>query len=76
TMGIKLPWTLADEGNLNATHRLGGKLWVVGGLILLATAPLTSFPIVSVVVFFAVVLLMVLIPMLYSFLYYKNHRSD
>ena len=27
TMGIKLPWTLANEENWNKTHRFGGKVW-------------------------------------------------
>lgn len=36
TIGIKLPWTLANEENWNRTHRLAGYLWVGGGLLLLA----------------------------------------
>ena len=35
TVGIKLPWTLNNEENWNKTHRLAGKLWVVGGIIIL-----------------------------------------
>ena len=34
-MGIKLPWTYSDEENWNRTHRMAGKLWVVGGIVLL-----------------------------------------
>ncbi len=71
TMGIKLPWTLHDEDNWNATHRLGGKVWVIGGLVLLATAVIGSFRI-----FFPLVLLMVLIPTVYSYVYYRKHRKD
>ena len=33
TVGIKLPWTLADEDNWARTHRLGGKLFVACGLL-------------------------------------------
>lgn len=75
TMGIKLPWTLADEANWNATHRLGGWLWVAGGLLLLVSAPLTSIPIVAVCVFIGDVFLMMLIPTVYSFLYFKKHSD-
>ncbi|MCD7955990.1 MAG: SdpI family protein [Lachnospiraceae bacterium] len=32
TVGIKLPWTLADPENWNRTHRLGGWLFVLAGL--------------------------------------------
>ena len=38
TVGIKLPWTLNDEANWDSTHRFAGKLWVVGGIVMLATA--------------------------------------
>lgn len=38
TVGIKLPWTLWDEENWNATHRFAGKLWVIGGVLMMACA--------------------------------------
>ena len=34
-IGIKTPWTLASEEVWFATHRLGGKLWFYGGLIMI-----------------------------------------
>ena len=33
-MGIRTPWTLSSEENWNKTHRLGGKLWVAAGLLI------------------------------------------
>ena len=36
TVGIRLPWTLADEDNWAYTHRLAGKVWTIGGLVILA----------------------------------------
>ena len=38
TIGIKLPWTLADEDNWNRTHRMAGPLWVAAGLITILSA--------------------------------------
>lgn len=38
TIGIRLPWTLADPGNWAYTHRLAGKVWIAGGLATLAGA--------------------------------------
>lgn len=35
-MGIHTPWTLSNEAVWNKTHRLGGKLFVLGGILLLA----------------------------------------
>ncbi len=33
-VGIRTPWTLESETNWRKTHRLGGKLFMVGGLII------------------------------------------
>ena len=32
TVGIKLPWTLNSEENWNRTHRLGGRVMMIGGI--------------------------------------------
>ncbi len=70
TIGIKIPWTLNDEGNWNATHRFAGALWVVCGLLLMACAFFKS----AWIVFICTVSVMVIIPIVYSYLYYKKHR--
>ena len=33
-MGIRTPWTLSSEEVWNKTHRLGGKLFIIGGLLM------------------------------------------
>ncbi len=42
-MGIRTPWTLADDTVWWKTHRFSGKTWVIGGIliILAAFSPLT-----------------------------------
>lgn len=35
TIGIKLPWTLSSEENWYRTHRLGGKLFIIGGVFVI-----------------------------------------
>lgn len=69
TMGIKLPWTLKDEENWNKTHRFAGVLWVIGGILIIATAVFESF-----IIFFSIVLLMVIVPTVYSYLHYKRKK--
>ena len=64
TVGIRLPWTLQSEDNWHKTHRLAGKLWVLGGLILLLEAGL-QFAISYVLVL--VILAIVFIPVMYSY---------
>lgn len=70
TMGIKLPWTLNDEENWNKTHRLAGKLWVAGGIILLATSFLQS-----VIIMVVVLVLLVIIPTVYSYILYRKKKK-
>ena len=74
TMGIKLPWTLHDEENWNATHRFGGWLWMVCGaaLLVLSVTGLLRDP----AAFLVLVMAMVLLPAAYSYLYYRKHSGE
>lgn len=74
TLGIRLPWTFKSEDNWRATHRFGGKVWVIGGCVFL----LCAFLPVDGLVFLplALLLLMVGAPTLYSYLYHKNDREE
>jgi len=69
TVGIKLPWTLHDEENWRHTHRFAGFLWMIGGVLLLPAAFLSTMWVT-----FAVVLVLVLLPVIYSFLLYLRSR--
>jgi len=70
TMGIKIRWTLANEENWFATHRFAGKLWFIGGLLIL---PLVFLPVMTMLcVLLGIVLLMVVPPVIYSWAYYKK----
>lgn len=63
-IGIRLPWTLESDKNWRKTHRLAGKIWVLGGLLLF----LNSFIQIYVYwVFFLTLLLVVLMPGVYSY---------
>ena len=73
TMGIKLPWTLNDEENWNATHRFGGWLWMIGGAAFLAVTAMDSMSTMFTLVIIAA---MVLLPTAYSYLYYRRHRGE
>lgn len=70
TIGIKVPWALRDEENWNKTHRFAGKLWVIGGAVIMATSVFGNF-----IVFFAITLTMCIVPTVYSYLYYRSHRE-
>ena len=73
TMGIKLPWTLNDEENWNRTHRLGGKLWVVCGLVVILSMFLPNKFMVAI--FLSVVAVAVFVPTVYSYLLFREKEK-
>ena len=63
-IGIRLPWTLENDENWRKTHRLAGKIWVLGGLLLF----LNSFVQLYVYwIFFLTLFFVVIIPSVYSY---------
>ena len=63
TLGIKIPWTLANEENWNRTHRLAGYLWMICGILILILGLTRLLPAGWLL---GLVLIMVLVPCLYS----------
>ena len=64
TIGIKIPWTLANEENWNRTHRLAGYLWMICGILMILISLTRFIPAEWLVGIF---LIMVLVPCIYSF---------
>lgn len=74
TLGIKIFWTLTNEENWNKTHRIAGKLWVAGGIIILLSA---LSPIKWMLgICLAVFVIMIAVPIFYSYRIYKNHKAQ
>ncbi len=69
-VGIRIIWTLKNEANWNATHRFAGKVWVIGGLLLMASSLLPY----SILPWAMITLLVVFIglPVLYSYRFHKK----
>jgi uncharacterized membrane protein len=73
--GIRTPWTLESEDNWRATHRLASKIWFAGGIIL--TIAMLFLPAKAGTIFFiSCVAIMVLIPVIYSFVYFKKRQLN
>ncbi len=64
TIGIKIPWTLANEENWNRTHHLAGYLWMIGGALMILNCLIRVVPSEWLV---GILLIMVLVPCIYSF---------
>ncbi len=73
--GIRTPWTLESEDTWRATHRLAGKIWFVGGILLTMLMLLIS-PMAAKTVFTSIIAVMVLVPVIYSYVYFKKHQLD
>lgn len=69
-MGIRTPWTLSNERVWRETHRVGGRMFMLGGLAMLL-APLLPAQWMFIP-FMAIILLCALGPILYS--YWLFHR--
>ena len=69
TVGIKLPWTLDSDDNWNRIHRLGGRVFVLGGAVILICGVLGH-----AWVLLPVILVMVLVPCVYSYLLYRKQK--
>lgn len=71
SIGVKVPWALESEENWNYTHRLAGKTWVIGGLLIIALSFLKT-----VWIFMAITIIMVLIPVIGSYLFHKKENKQ
>jgi uncharacterized membrane protein len=69
-IGIRTPWTLANETVWARTHRFGGKVFFIGGGMLIVSVFMPSsirgFLLISSIAFIAVV------PIVYSYFAYKK----
>ena len=74
TLGIKIRWTLQSEENWNATHRLGGKVWFIGGVLIMIAALLPYR--FSMFIAFGILVADVVIPCIYSYTYYRRQLKE
>ena len=74
TMGIKTRLTLANDDNWYATHRVTGKAFFIGGLVMLVNMLLPMQ--VQYLVALVVLLVCVALPMVYSHRFYKKQLAQ
>lgn len=69
-IGIRCPWTLANEQVWFLTHRFAGKIWMIGGLLIMAGAFLPVW--IHAFYLLALTLIMAFIPVIYAYLKYQE----
>lgn len=72
TVGIRVPWTLDDEEIWDRTHRFAGFLWVICGVLMMACAFLPW----RMTAFMLLLVLMVLAPILYSYILFLQKKKS
>lgn len=70
--GLRLPWTLSSNENWRKTHQLAGKMWFVGGL-LIAVVSLFLPLAIMLPLFIGTIVVLTIIPAVYSYRLFKHH---
>jgi len=74
-VGIRLPWTLEDEGNWRKTHRFAGKLWFALGIPLALIVLLVPLEYASTI-FMVCMGVIVILPLAYSYNYFRKQQKN
>jgi len=75
-VGFRTPWTLSSETVWTKTHRFFGRLFIIGGLIMVI-APLTiSAENLITYLLFGTVMLPVLVTLVYSWVVWKQEQQE
>jgi uncharacterized membrane protein len=70
-IGIRTPWTLENNEVWKVTHVFAGKLWVVGGLVIVLGGLIFENHSFSIA-FIPLVVVLAIVPMVYSYIKFKE----
>lgn len=73
-IGIRTPWTLENEHVWKETHKLAGKIWFAGGLLVILSSLIFNEEI-GIIIFMSIVAIMGLIPVIHSYLLFKKQKN-
>jgi len=74
-VGIRTPWTLESEEVWKNTHRLGGKIWMIGGSMIVLLALLIHNQKTVFIVFMVMVFILAGVPIIYSYFDFKRMKA-
>jgi uncharacterized membrane protein len=72
-VGIRTPWTLSSERVWNKTHRIGGWMFALFGLLLIAIPFLP--PRLGVSAFVFGIIIIIAVPVIYSYIIYQEEKK-
>lgn len=74
-IGIRTPWTLEHPEVWEKTHRLGGKIWFAGGILMIVLAFLTGSQ-WQLYLILGLPIILAVIPLVYSYQEYRRLTAD
>jgi uncharacterized membrane protein len=75
-IGIRTPWTLENETVWKKTHRLGGRLWFGGGLIIIILTLILGNNKAIAITFTSIIAILVIVPIVYSYFEFLKQKSN
>jgi uncharacterized membrane protein len=74
-IGIRTPWTLENPDVWKATHRLAGKLWMIGGILSILLSFVMPKEIFKVI-FITIICIITIVPVAHSYLEFKKIKKQ
>jgi len=71
-IGFRTPWTLENEQTWRITHRIAGRIWMAGGILIIVVAMAIKSNVFVGSVFAIITFIIVLIPIIYSYNQFKK----
>lgn len=75
-IGIRTPWTLENEIVWKKTHKLGGKIWLTGGILIAVLAFLIQNNTTYFIVFAGITSLLCIVPFVYSYTQFRKLKKQ
>lgn len=74
-IGIKTPWTLESDEVWKKTCKIGGRIWLAGGIAIVISCLLLDNQ-SAFVIFMLVLAVLVIVPVVYSYFSFKNLNTQ
>ena len=74
-VGIRTPWTLENENVWKKTHRLGGQIWMIGGVLLIIFAFTIRNNNIYALIFAGILAVMIIVPIIYSYKAFQKEKT-
>jgi uncharacterized membrane protein len=74
-IGIRTPWTLQNDEVWKRTHKMAGKVWIYGSVAMFLIGLFVEATIM-IFIFFGYVAVLVLVPVIYSYIIYKKIERE